>query len=1101
MGNIALSSTLGGIIEFNSTKVRLIQYTGGSGTVPALNTTISQGSASGILLGVYSNLISAPITTGGSMPVSGFILIRQWNSVSYSAGVLTGITATSSGIDRPGWLEIVGVDLSTCTINRLNKFYAYGDYFDFLGVTTDGTRSTGYQIPNNGGNMWVPGVEVETDVTDVYEFYPNAGTQTALDTKIATDAIRGKFCWITTDGLVMFGHDGINSSGGYCPPSGRKIRVANLFFQNCSSASPTVNTTPHATLASRYEFATNGGGFVEMDRVSMNWYCNFNQPFAINLTNTFTFETIILTECASSIAWYNVGVGQSALISSNSLTLSYNFAGGTLDKCVWTRGVMSASAHYIIAMSYLNGFTFTNQKFQQIHGTRGNASTGCASLIYCTNCKFENNTHGGGKFLITSSNNITYKNITYYDHPATTTQTTSPCYIFEFSFSSYQTIDGVNFGGLSLCQPFSGIFSASIYSSFITCRNLGTYDEPLDLGGPRIDDVTWTRVTTTATLTSVNHGFKVGDKFFVPVSSNAAGITIALKTVLSVPTSDTITFTCVDSGATSGTLSYFPTMSNYVFSLATAANNIIVQRCYVPHTNINLFIADNSVKNVRIDNVIGDFLNPFLTAALNLSIRSVSGSPTLAAQTSVYGTHRIDAYNADVTTNLTGLSWVRSGTTCTVTCADHKLRTGLLINVVTSDNILAIKLGTYSVTVINSFTFTFTCVNSGSTSGILDIRTVVDRIILLMNEPNSTTSDQISNMDGTAAFTSTGGLVLPTIGDSVTFESPSFRYGFTGFPAAPVVMSGGIITNFRIEYKLDINNGNGYGSWHNMYYLRAGGSGVNGDSTFIITDATGVEVGNYVSGTNIGGLAKVIDITGNTITVDTPNTGTVSGNIIFYAHQRNEILSGLGFKFKIRITSIQTYATAITALSIYADSDDNSRSKLYPLDVKTVKINVQDTSNFSNIENARVIVEADIGGILPSNESVTITRSGSIATVSHVAHGMSSGQTIIIRGANEKEYNGRFIINNITTDSYEYSVSGSPSIPATGSITCTAQILSGLTDSNGEIINYEFEYLSEQPIIGRVRKASSGTKYKEGTVLGVINSNGFEGTVLLVVDE
>ena len=54
MGNITLSATLGGTIEFNSTKVRLIPYNTGTGNVPALGTTISRSGASGILLGVYS---------------------------------------------------------------------------------------------------------------------------------------------------------------------------------------------------------------------------------------------------------------------------------------------------------------------------------------------------------------------------------------------------------------------------------------------------------------------------------------------------------------------------------------------------------------------------------------------------------------------------------------------------------------------------------------------------------------------------------------------------------------------------------------------------------------------------------------------------------------------------------------------------------------------------------------------------------------------------------------------------------------------------------------------------------------------------------------
>ena len=1008
IGAITLSSTLGGKVEINSTKVRLIQYTGGSGNVPALDTDIYQGGATGKLLGVYSALNVAPTDAGAGMPATGFILIRQWNSSPYASGALSGITATSSGADRPGWLEIVGVDAGAITVYRLNEFKALGDNFDFLGVTTDGTRTTQYQIPTNGSSIWVPGVEVSLSapvsatytwsggivtismpghtfeagdhveinftsgslsvkgdyevysvstesfnfdlpgsgtggnctVTE-YEFYPSAGTQTALDTKIATDSIRGRWCWITTTGLVSFGYDGTNTSGGYCPPSGRLLRVPNIFFQCCAAATPTANIVPHATLATRMEFAVTGGAALVLDKISINWYLNLNQAFSVDIKNTFTFDNFTLTECASPVNIYNVGVGQSAALSNYGLLLSLLFAGGVFTKCVWTRCNLSSSGNYITSIADITGFTFKKERTHQIYGNRGHASTGAHSISRAVNTNYYKPTVGGGQVLLTTCVGMNFDKITYYDHPATTTPVTIPQYVINLTaVCSNIKIDGIDFGGLWLVQPYSGILYAAVGSNNIKLRNLGTYDSPLDLGGPRVDDVSWTRSGTTVTLTAPNHGLKVNDKFYVPVcSAPSTTITLSSKTVATVVNVNTLTFVGLNAGPTSGTLSYFPTMCGNLFVLASGANNILVQRCYVPHTYTNLFSGDNSCKNVRIDNVISDYLNIFLTAILNLTIHSVSGSPSLAAQTSVYGTHRIDAFNADVTTNLTGLSWSRVTTVCTVTCADHKLRTGLLINVVESDNIAAIKLGTYSVTVLTSSTFTFACVSSGSTSGTLSIRTVVDKIALLMNEPTVDTTDQVSSMTGTAAFTSAGGLVLPTIGDSIVFESPSWRYGFTGFPAAPVVMGGATISNFRIEYQLDKNTGDGYGSWHNMYYPRAGGSGSSGAYTFNVTDATGVEIGNYVLGTGIGGLAKVTNINGNTITVDTPNTATVSSTITFYAHQRNEVLSGLGFKFKIRITSVATYATAITSLSIYADSDDTSRNKLYPLDSNIITFN------------------------------------------------------------------------------------------------------------------------------------------------------------------
>ena len=93
-GSIAASATLGGTVKFRSNKIRVLYFTGGSGTVPAYNTTISQGSASGLLIGVHSAINAAPTTPGSAMPASGYIRIKQWNDIAFSSGALTGITAT-----------------------------------------------------------------------------------------------------------------------------------------------------------------------------------------------------------------------------------------------------------------------------------------------------------------------------------------------------------------------------------------------------------------------------------------------------------------------------------------------------------------------------------------------------------------------------------------------------------------------------------------------------------------------------------------------------------------------------------------------------------------------------------------------------------------------------------------------------------------------------------------------------------------------------------------------------------------------------------------------------------------------------------------------
>jgi uncharacterized phage protein gp47/JayE len=68
----------------------------------------------------------------------------------------------------------------------------------------------------------------------------------------------------------------------------------------------------------------------------------------------------------------------------------------------------------------------------------------------------------------------------------------------------------------------------------------------------------------------------------------------------------------------------------------------------------------------------------------------------------------------------------------------------------------------------------------------------------------------------------------------------------------------------------------------------------------------------------------------------------------------------------------------------------------------------------------------------------TLTSSGGVATVTISAgHGLGSGMTVTIAGAVETDYNGDFDITVISSTVFEYTVSGSPTSPATGTITAS----------------------------------------------------------------
>jgi hypothetical protein len=67
----------------------------------------------------------------------------------------------------------------------------------------------------------------------------------------------------------------------------------------------------------------------------------------------------------------------------------------------------------------------------------------------------------------------------------------------------------------------------------------------------------------------------------------------------------------------------------------------------------------------------------------------------------------------------------------------------------------------------------------------------------------------------------------------------------------------------------------------------------------------------------------------------------------------------------------------------------------------------------------------------------SITRSSSTATVTTAtAHGYATGDSVVISGAVESDYNGTYSITSTGTTTFTYTVANTPSTPATGTIIC-----------------------------------------------------------------
>ena len=241
-----------------------------------------------------------------------------------------------------------------------------------------------------------------------------------------------------------------------------------------------------------------------------------------------------------------------------------------------------------------------------------------------------------------------------------------------------------------------------------------------------------------------------------------------------------------------------------IYTMATAAQDVKVQRVYCSNTRTGIMTGDNSCTRITEENVFGDYADAVdVMACLNMKRKGMGGTGALTAQTSVYGTHWRDGFTS----------------------------------------------------------------------------TTVGRIAILMNEPTADTAAQVALANG-ANFTSAGGLYMPAIGRSATFEMPEYILGHTSFQSAALVMAGGTATNYTYEYAIDKNDGNGFSAMTSSAY-------------------TATTLGTALSG-----------ITG--------------------------IDASKGFKLKLKITTGTTNTTAITSVYVLTNSSTTAQGYQYPLDINTV---------------------------------------------------------------------------------------------------------------------------------------------------------------------
>lgn len=167
----------------------------------------------------------------------------------------------------------------------------------------------------------------------------------------------------------------------------------------------------------------------------------------------------------------------------------------------------------------------------------------------------------------------------------------------------------------------------------------------------------------------------------------------------------------------------------------------------------------------------------------------------------------------------------------------------------------------------------------------------------------------------------------------------------------------------------------------------------------------------------------------------------------------------------------------------------------------TVKVTSQQADGAA-VGSVMVLLKAKDGtGPFPFEESVTISNSGTTATVTHASHGMTTGDYVLIKDASLDDNNGVFQITVNTASEYEYIMGDTPGSSPTGDITSTFVALFGETNASTGVLSTPRVYPSDQPVTGYAAKASASPYWKRFPLVGTVDSaDGVSLTAVMLPD-
>jgi hypothetical protein len=337
-GIVTLSSTLGGSVLIDGTKVWEVPFSASTGNVPTQaalgSNTVTGGTsgATGELTRVWAAGSFDPATAGGAMPASGYIKLRSKTGNFQAGETITlpgGATITAANAGKRGAIQVVARTVGNTSVSmvvpRLSSCVVNGDWYD-LG-TTNGADNQTFTLPVREE---LGGIQIETAPgSNVYEWYSNAG-----------DIWNGHH-YINEALTITNGTLTRNAVSAFPYPAAERLRetaaagvhTASFALSGYNTAFPAGTYTFSAILKREtrqwavVQFAANGsadrfGVLVDLDAGTLSAIPNVGSP-----TGTSSSITSL------GNGWYRVNVtisltgagqtGQCIIATSNSATPTY----------------------------------------------------------------------------------------------------------------------------------------------------------------------------------------------------------------------------------------------------------------------------------------------------------------------------------------------------------------------------------------------------------------------------------------------------------------------------------------------------------------------------------------------------------------------------------------------------------------------------------------------------------------------------------------------------------------------------------------------------------------------------------------------------------